>query len=697
MTFTPCIRRHIRFGGIAACVIALSLPSSAFAQTESESSETPAGEIIVTGTKRGDSLQDTAQSVTVLRADDTTGFLQTFDAFTRVPNVTIVRDGILPTVRGLDGNGTAQGGGGAVTGSNPRFTSYIDGVARTYSAVPDGFGGLWDISQIEILRGSQSTTFGQNSLAGALVQVTNDPKFTNEAAIQAGIRSGGTTLNGAAMVNLALSDNLAVRVTGQDVRGSSFVDFSTSGGTGLTAEDREQLSDERFSNYRAKVLFAPTEQTSLLFAANLERSRRAYPNDQVSLSNASFSLNGPITFVENENSVLSLTLNHEFSPKWSVEAVVSRQTSISEFTPPSVGSPDPAQYLDFTFDVEQWAFEPKLIYRDQQTRTRFLAGAYLLDRQRTDLGAPGSSFVLAADDEVRSISVFADATIELSRSFDLLVGGRYIEDSQTRVFSGFGGFFGFDFDRTDRLFLPKLGMTLHVSDDASLSLTGYRGYTAGGGGVSFVTRTPYSFDREISDTIEFAARTSWLDGRLIINANAFYSELEDQQNFATGPAGPNDSIILNLARSQSAGLEFDVSYALADTGRIGAAIGLLETEITDFGSAANDTFNGNDFAQAPGMTANVYGNIEVLDELTLGGNVEYSAARFSAFDNLPEDRLGSFVLANVNARYRIRGITIEGYVNNLFDRVVDSQRSFSFGVRNVRRPRTFGLNVTAGF
>lgn len=697
MTFKQSARRQFRVGSAATCAIAFCLHAGAFAQETPIEADGEGQAIIVTGTKRGDSLQDTVQSVTVIRPDDAIGFLQTFDAFTRVPNVTITRDGILPSVRGLDGNGTAQGGGGAVTGSNPRFTSYIDGVARTYSAVPDGFGGLWDISQIEILRGSQSTTFGQNSLAGALVQVTNDPKFTNEAAVQAGIRSEGTTVNGAAMLNVALTDNLAVRVTGQEVRGSSFVDFSTSGGTGLTAADREQLSDERFSNYRAKVLYAPTERTSLLFTANLERSRRAFPNDKVSLADASLAVNEPVTFVANENTALSLALTHEFSPSWTFEAVVSRQVSLSEFTPPSVGIPDPAEYLDFTFDVEQWAFEPKLIYRDQNTRTRFIAGAYVLDRQRTDFGAPGSAFALEADDEVGSISVFADATIEISRSFDLLLGGRYIEDSQTRVFSGFGGFFGFDFDRTESLFLPKLGATLHVSEDASLSLTGYRGYTAGGGGVSFVTLTPYSYDREISDTVELAARTAWLDGRLIINANAFYSELKDQQKFATGPAGPNDSIILNLARSKSAGLEFDVSYALAGTGRIGAAVGLLETEITEFGSVANDIFNGNDFAQAPGMTGNVYGNVEVTDGLMLGGNIEYSAARFSAFDNLAEDRLGSFVLANLNARYRIGSITVEGYVNNLFDRVVDSQRATDFGERNIRRPRTFGVNVTAGF
>ena len=653
--------------------------------------------IVVTGTKLGRELQDTVQSVTVLREEDTTGLLQTFDAFARVPNVSIIRDGILPTVRGLDGNGTAQGGGGAVTGSNPRFTSYIDGVARTYSAVPDGFGGLWDLRQIEILRGSQSTTLGQNSIAGALVQVTNDPRFENSAAARIGVRSEGLTVSGAAMLNVALSDTLAVRLTGQETRGDSFVDYSTSGGTGLTLEDREQLGEERFTSYRGKLLFQPSQRTSVVLAVNLERGLNAYPSDLVSLDDADAAVPEAITFVENRNAVLSLTLNHEFNERLSFEAVASRQTATSAFTPPPVGNPDPAEYLGFTFDVEQWAFEPKLLYRDPETRTRIVAGAYLVDRNRTDFGAPGTAFVLEADDEASSISVFGDATIEVGSSFDLLIGGRYVEDSQARDFSGFGGFFTFNFDRTDRLFLPKLGVTMHVNDDASVSLLGYRGYTAGGGGLSFVSFTPYSYDRELSDTIELATRTAWLDGKLILNTNAFYSRLRDQQNFATGPGGPTDSIILNLERSRSFGFELDASYAVPGNGRVGLAVGVLDTKIIDFGSAANNVFNGNEFAQAPNLTANLYANFDVIEDLSIGGNVQYSGSRFSAFDNLAEDRIDNFVLVDLNARYRLGPVTIEAFVNNLFDAVVDAERITAFGQRSVRRPRTFGVNLTAGF
>lgn len=689
-----CLRATI---SLFALTTASMIIAPAWAQQALPEAELESGEIVVTGTKRGDSVQNTTQSVTVISADDMRGLLQTFDAFARVPNITTTREGILPTVRGLDGNGTALGGGGAVTGSNPRMTSYVDGVARTYSAVPDGFGGLWDLRQIEVLRGSQSTTFGQNSLAGALVQVTNDPTFTNEVAVQVGVRSKDATYNGAFMLNAALADNLAIRVTGQEVRGDGFVDYSTSGGSGLTADDREQLSNERFSNYRAKLLFEPSAQTSITLAATQERSKRAYPNDRVSVANSGQVPAEPVSFVANKNAVLSLNVAHEFDDSWSFDGTLSHQTSLSAFKPPSVGNPDPSEYLDFTFDVEQWAFEPKILYRPTGTRTKLLAGAYITRRDRTDFGAPGSAFALEADDKSDSISAFADATFQLSSNVDVLLGGRYIEDNQKRSFSGFGGFFAFDFDRSERLFLPKLGLTYHLSDDASVSVLGYKGYNPGGGGVSFVTLTPYNYDRETSETLELAARTSWLDGDLTVNANLFATKLKGQQTFATGPAGPNDSIILNIDRSRSAGAELEVSYKFAEKARVGAAVGLLDTKINDFGSAANNIFNGNRFGLAPGLSANVFANVEVAQGLSVGGNVEYSAARFTSFDNLPEDKVGSFALANINASYRTGPFTIEAFVNNVFNSYVVIQRTTAFDDASVRRPRTFGVNLTARF
>jgi iron complex outermembrane recepter protein len=153
--------------------------------------------ITITGTKRSQVQQEATQSVSVLSERDTIGMQHGFDVFSKIPNVVLETKQFLPTVRGLDGNGVAAGGGGAVSGASPRMSSYVDGVARTYGAAPDGSGSFWDMAQIEVYRGAQSTLFGQNSIAGVMVQTTKNPVFKDEYAVQAGVHNERTTYSGA--------------------------------------------------------------------------------------------------------------------------------------------------------------------------------------------------------------------------------------------------------------------------------------------------------------------------------------------------------------------------------------------------------------------------------------------------------------------------------------------------------------------
>jgi iron complex outermembrane recepter protein len=96
---------------------------------------------------------------------------------------------------------------------------------------------------------------------------------------------------------------------------------------------------------------------------------------------------------------------------------------------------------------------------------------------------------------------------------------------------------------------------------------------------------------------------------------------------------------------------------------------------------------------APRITANLSGSFEVLPRLTVGGAVAYTGKRFTDYENLPQDRLPSYVLANVHAQYRMGSVTLTGYVNNLFDRLVQYSRFTADNTANVNEPRTLGLNI----
>ncbi len=615
-----------------------------------------------------------------------------FDVFARIPNVSWQSESFLPTVRGLDGNGVATGGGGAVTGANPRMSSYVDGVARTYGATPDGQGSFWDMAQVEVYKGAQSTQLGQNSMAGAIVQTTRDPKFKDEYAVQVGAHDQRATYNAAFMVNKTLGDQLAIRFTGEGSDGKNAIDYSGFAATGLTADDRDELGRIRYGRYRFKALFTPTDQLALKLTVEQERRRNPYTPDLASNSTRRETSGGEGHF-DSDNRIAALNANYEINREWVFDAVLSQQKADTKFGPPVVGSPDPAAFLDFTFRSDEIAFEPKLVYKSAQGRTAAVMGVFTKTRKRDDLGKPGSAFALTADDRASSHSLFADATIQLAPSWDLLAAARYQDDRQKRNFSAFDGLLTYGFDERNRVFLPKLGATFHHSADASFSVVAYKGYNGGGGGVSFVTFTPYRYTKETAQTVEFVSRTQWLDRKLTANANLFFTQLKGAQTSGIGPGGPNDGIYVNIAKAKTQGLEADLVYQPDSRTKVQFGLGLLDTKIVDFGSAANNANNGNELGLSPHVTANLGGSFEVLPRLTVGGDVAFMGKRFTDYQNAPEDRLPSHVVTNGHAQYRLGSVTLTGYVNNVFDRFVQFSRFTSFNQAYVNRPRTLGVNV----
>ena len=650
-------------------------------------------QIVVTGTKRAQARQQATQSVSVLTEQDTIGLQSGFDVFSRLPNVTWLSDSFLPTVRGLDGNGVAAGGGGAVTGANPRMSNYVDGVARTFAATPDGQGSFWDMGQIEVYRGAQSTQLGQNSIAGAIVQTTQDPQFKDALAVQFGAHDQRATYNAAVMVNKALGDRLAVRFTAETSNGKNAIDYSGFTGTGLTPSDRDELGRLRFDRFRFKALFTPSDKLGLKLTVEQERRRNPYTPDGASISNRRELTDGQYGSFDSKNEIVALNANYAIAPEWVFDAVLSQQKATTQFGPPVVGNPDRSTFLDFSFRSNEVAFEPKLVYKAKGGRTGAVFGAYAKQRERSDLGKPGSAFELNADDRAHSRSVFADATVQIAPNWDVLAAARYQDDRQTRNFSAADGLLAYGFDERNKVFLPKLGATYHLSADASVSVVAYEGYNGGGGGVSFISLTPYRYDKETASTFEIVSRTQWLDRQLTVNANLFYTQLKGAQNSSIGPGGPNDAVYGNIAKARTQGLEFDLTYQPNARSKVQFALGLLDAKLIDFGSAANNFNNGNQLALSPRVTANLSGSFEALPRLTLGGDVAYVSKRFNDLENTPQDQLPGYMVANLNARWRVGGVTFTGYINNVFDRYVAFTRSTAINIGNVNDPRTLGVNA----
>lgn len=203
-------------------------------------------EIIVTGEKSKRTLQDTPASVAVTTKETITqqNILSVYDVLDRTPNLAVNADRSSFSIRGIDAFSVVGGGDGALA------SVYIDGAVLPQQALSIGPLDLYDIAQVEVFRGPQSTVQGRNALAGAVIVRTTDPTFdwSGTFRLQMSDADGGRRA-GAAIGGPILADQLAFRIAGEVARADGF-------NRDVTLNTR---SDERASEtIRGKLLFTPT-------------------------------------------------------------------------------------------------------------------------------------------------------------------------------------------------------------------------------------------------------------------------------------------------------------------------------------------------------------------------------------------------------------------------------------------------------
>ena len=166
--------------------------------------------IIVTATKSGQSLEDTAAAISVLGADDVGagGIEDAGDLAAAVPNVSVGDQfGVNRTfIRGIGLTSIDLGADGAVA-----FLQ--NGAINSRPAAQ--LSGFYDIAQIEVLRGPQGTTYGRGATGGVINIVTARPTSYFEGYARATYGNyDAVTLEGAVGGPIA-GDALAFRVAGK--------------------------------------------------------------------------------------------------------------------------------------------------------------------------------------------------------------------------------------------------------------------------------------------------------------------------------------------------------------------------------------------------------------------------------------------------------------------------------------------------
>jgi iron complex outermembrane receptor protein len=137
-------------------------------------------EVVVTATKRSENLQEVPLAISAYteKAIANAGIERPQDFIALTPNVTMVQSANAGdsqvTIRGIVSTRDAEG----------TFAYVVDGVLVTN---PNSFNQeLFDIKQIEVLKGPQGALYGRNAVAGAILVTTKEPGDKVEGKLKAG-------------------------------------------------------------------------------------------------------------------------------------------------------------------------------------------------------------------------------------------------------------------------------------------------------------------------------------------------------------------------------------------------------------------------------------------------------------------------------------------------------------------------------
>jgi outer membrane receptor protein involved in Fe transport len=221
------LNRNPLFKSVSIALTGTVVAATIVLPAQAQEAEAVLEEVIVTATKRAESLQDIPLSVQVLNERMLTNLqVKGFEDFIQyMPTVSYTSNG--PGFGILYMRGIASGGDGVHSGSMPSVGFYLDEQpVTTINQILDVH--IYDIARIETLSGPQGTLFGQGSQAGTIRIITNKP-ITDfyEASYDvygSTTKSGDPSYGVDGMVNLPLGDRAAVRLVAWYKKNGGYID-----------------------------------------------------------------------------------------------------------------------------------------------------------------------------------------------------------------------------------------------------------------------------------------------------------------------------------------------------------------------------------------------------------------------------------------------------------------------------------------
>lgn len=697
------MRIHTRLLTSTALIVAAAMTSgAAFAQMKLE-------EIVVTARKTEERLQDVPITVTAFTAKELSerGMDDVYKVSQFTPGFSFEKlgnrygsqnGGNRPVIRGMSS-----------IGSEANAATFVDGIQFSNNILSFPFD---IVERVEIIKGPQAALFGRSTFAGAINIITKKPtnEFENKVSFRAA-EYNDYELNLLSRGPI-VEDKVFYMVHGR------WYDF---GGQYRNALDNRKVGQERTLGGDGALEFRPSDNFRISISGGysedddglapsviqdrfsnncfLDVARQYYcgvVKKQTATRINIAALQGKEGLNRDSARVMG-TIEYDAG-----DFILTSNTGVF-WTDEEYGYD--SDYIDAgrsttnlrleTSDRTEWSTELRMASPSAE-RFRFMGGVFYYYRKRasTEMHLSTAPTVDFGTGYVDNYAAFGSIAADFTDQFNGTVEMRYAQDKIKQVAAA-----GTVNKVSFKNWLPRATLNYKFDPNSMVYATVAKGNKPGAFNAD--PRLPANLvpvKEENSWNFEMGTKNTLLDGRLTVNAAAFYIDWTKQQltDIYFLPNGSTISYLVNVGKTEIKGMEFNMEGQFTDAFSGGFGYALNDAKFVEFNDAeAGQLFNGNTSVKgkqtpnSPKHQFNLYGkyNYGITDDIGgyLRADFSYTDTKYAQIYNLAST--GDKKLLNVKLGIESAAWELAFFVDNLTDnrtpssviRYVDNKNSLARG------------------
>lgn len=597
---------------VIAAIISLFLLSPVPVKAESPGGDDASSEksymlepVVVEAQKRDEYIQDVPMSIMAFsekRLEESRIYdFRALDLAT--PNLSFRNVGSRSNFSFLSIRGLAT----ADSSQDPTVGVYIDDIPIT-DLITLSSPAFFDMKQIEVLRGPQSTLWGVNTEGGAVLLHTKDPGNSWAGMVRTEAAINDTFLAQAALSGPIIEDKLYLGLAGGVDSTDGFIENVAPGG--------DHIGEEGIGG-RMKVVWTPMDKLEIKLSVFGDETKGdagfvRMPFDR-SVYNATYgtdldkfelSQDDP-GFAKRTSNTQAVNLKYE-TDWFDLVSVTSRRDVEMElstdFDQTNIGAARTRG--DQESDLTEYSQELRFVsptYPDLPLE--WIAGVFYLNKENKQtlfldfIGMGTSQNFSIADYDGYNLAGFGQATYRLMNGRLGLTAGLRYEQAKRELDRNDDFVADFSGSKTDSEWLPRFVIDYKLTDNDLVYVSAAKGWRNGGLNTTAPNAGTIEYDKETAWNYELGLKSGFFDNKLLLNAAAFYMAVDDyqesfQQSIFAFYFGNAEEVTLK-------GFEIDVTAQPLPELMLEAAFGYTDAKYDKYQYSSTVNFDGKRVSNIP--------------------------------------------------------------------------------------------------